>query len=106
MQAKIDGIRKVLGEYAKNKCIKEGSHPTTDNFEVVIWLKKAQRFDNAKTELFSITQGRTFESCDDGHAVRFTFALETQGQADALKLELAHFPDQYESILALFNPIT
>ena len=68
---------------------------------------KAQRFDDAKAELFSITEGRTVESYEDGDsAVRFIFALETQGQAEALKLELAHFPDQYESILALFNPIT
>jgi hypothetical protein len=67
-------------------------------------VKKAEQFEKAAAELTS-TANRPCELYDDGNSGVFRFSFETQSEAEALHLKLAHFPEKYGSILLLQNPL-
>jgi hypothetical protein len=104
MQANIDEIRKILERHKKRKVATVSQKPLTQNYSVVLFLKKDQQFDRAAAELMSIANLAS-EVFDEGDSGVFRFGFETKSEAEALHLELSHFPKKYESILMLQNPL-
>jgi hypothetical protein len=106
MQANIEAIRIALEEHEKNKNAKVGGAASSGKFSVTLILKKEERLENAKDELFTIVKGYSGKVWDQGDAIVFSFACETEPEAESLSRELAHFPTKYGSILSvgLENP--
>jgi len=104
MEANIEAIRMVLEEHEKNKNSKVSE--AAGKFSVALILKKEERLENAKDELFSIVKGYSGKVWDQGDAIVFSFTCETEPEAESLSRELAHFPTKYGSILSvgLENP--
>jgi hypothetical protein len=99
---KVDEIAGLYDRMAQVRGATQGS--STRNYFVVVFVKKAEQFEKAAAELMS-TANRPCELYDDGDSGVFRFSFETQSEAEALHLKLAHFPKKYGSILLLQNPL-
>ena len=83
MRENIEAIRVVLKEHAKNETARTSERPSLRNFVVVVFLKKAERFENAKAELFSIARNHLYELYEQGDSVVFSFGFGTRSEAEA-----------------------